>query len=259
MPTDREIQSERDRELALVGRAKGTGSDAQVAQQALLKAADRRIFFMARELKPFLLGHGQADGKDLIQAGREGFLKALRRFNPSKGFRLWTFAKHEVRGAMLALTDLRDSADSMDQPNRESLEYSTPDPDGGESAPAHAYTGADHGVSDWLGKCSPPFHHAFDTLAQRGVEWRMAQLMVPLTKQERTVVQAISWGIPQDKIAEREKISQTLVSRIYARAIKAMREANGGALPQLEDFVIERQSSARIPVGRGRTMRTPRH
>jgi RNA polymerase sigma factor (sigma-70 family) len=261
MPTDRDIRSEKDRERALVLTAKGDGPKAQAAQAMLLAAAERRIRFIAKELQPFLAGHGQAGPADLLQAGREGFLTALKKFDPSRGFRLWSFAKYEVRGAMLALTDHRDSVDGMDQPKRWSLDYMDDGGDTDESRErSHAWIGADAGVSDWLAKCSPSFQHAFDTLAKASVERRMAELMVSLTKQERTVVQAMAWGISQEEIAKREIISQALVSRIYARAKVKMQAANGGAaLPQPDDFLIERQSSARIPVGRGRTMRAPRH
>jgi RNA polymerase sigma factor (sigma-70 family) len=261
MPTDRDIQSEKDRELRLVRLAQGAGPQAQDAQTRLLVAADHRMGFIARELRPFLKGQGQAAYGDLRQAGREGFLKALKKFDPSRGFRLWTFAKHEVRGAMLALTDLRESVDGLDQPKRWSLDYVSDNGDTDESRErAHAWIGADAGVSDWLTKCSPSFQHAFDTLAQSSVEKRMAALMIPLTKQERTVVQAMAWGISQEAIAKREGISQSAVSLIYTRARAKMQAGNGGApLPKPGDYQIERQSSARIPVGRGRTMRTPRH
>jgi len=43
---------------------------------------------------------GNRYSEDLIQAGYEGLLKALKRFNPGKGVRFVTFASHYIMGEM---------------------------------------------------------------------------------------------------------------------------------------------------------------
>ena len=43
---------------------------------------------------------GSRFSEDLIQAGYEGLLKALKRFDPGKGVRFVTFASHYIMGEM---------------------------------------------------------------------------------------------------------------------------------------------------------------
>jgi len=43
---------------------------------------------------------GNRYSEDLIQAGYEGLLKALKRFDPGKGVRFVTFASHYIMGEM---------------------------------------------------------------------------------------------------------------------------------------------------------------
>jgi len=78
------LLASKDEEYALVARAQAGDAD---AIDTLTKAYMRLIVSLARKFAP------NADPNDLVVEGTLGFMRAIERFDPSKGYRLGTYAR----------------------------------------------------------------------------------------------------------------------------------------------------------------------
>ncbi len=74
---------------------------------APVTAAEREVMILAHLPQVELLARRlhqrcpQVELEDLVSAGTIGLIRAVDRFDPSRGFKLKTLAEHKIRGAML--------------------------------------------------------------------------------------------------------------------------------------------------------------
>ena len=66
------------------------------APELIFKANAKLVPFVAKKLYPAIADNASMDMDDLISAGNLGLLKAIFRFDPSKGFRFSTYAYHWI-------------------------------------------------------------------------------------------------------------------------------------------------------------------
>lgn len=101
----------------LVAKAQGFGPNADAAKQQLL---DDHAPLIARIARSLGLRRGDQDYEDAMQAGRVGFLRAIHRFDSTRGATIGAFAQNYVRGEIVS--DLFDRRGSAERPAVELLE-----------------------------------------------------------------------------------------------------------------------------------------
>lgn len=186
---------------------------------------------------------GNRYSEDLIQAGYEGLLKALKRFNPGKGVRFVTFASHYIMGEMRH--QLRREA-SFDRPGwvadiqsriyrvMDDLLQKTGEPPSLEEI-AEAVNIRKEGVIQALqaGRVSletldlNQFRHIYYENFKLPIEDQIAvrQALKRLTDMQRRVIYLIFYrDLTQQQVAKEMGIGQRRVSRLMHRGLQSMAE-----------------------------------
>ena len=186
---------------------------------------------------------GNRYSEDLIQAGYEGLLKALKRFDPGKGVRFVTFASHYIMGEMRH--QLRREA-SFDRPGwvadiqsriyrtMDDLLQKTGEPPSLEEI-AEAVNIRKEGVIQALqaGRVSletldlNQFRHIYYENFKLPIEDQIAvrQALKRLNDMQRRVLYLIFYrDLTQQQVAKKMGIGQRKVSRLMHRGLQSMAE-----------------------------------
>ena len=81
------LSREEENELAVAGQ-----NGDMKARNKLVSHNLRFALFQARKYRQYCLGRNSINFKDLVQAANEGLMKAVDKFDPSRGFKFTTFA-----------------------------------------------------------------------------------------------------------------------------------------------------------------------
>lgn len=189
-----------------------TAAEREAEREEVILSLGDQVHLLAR-MQMRRLPPGRVSFEDLVSSGWVGAIQAVDRFDPERSCTLETYADRRIRGS---ISDYLRSLDRLTRDQRRKVRH-------GETASVRLLA---------LEKVREPADPRIDpgagpTLYRHDLDLLFRQAALP--PRIRRVMEQRAAGELNAEIAEREGVSESRISQLYARGMRKMAAAAGGA------------------------------